>query len=96
MDDKEYDIDCAVDTLIKAEEIKKDPELMAKVLAKVKSKGEAIKSIAGLRKKAEEMSEKDYGVKPELMTEEDKAAIQEEERVDGKLKEMGMLKKKSK
>lgn len=94
MDDEE--IDCAVETLARAEEIKNDPELMAEVLKRAKEKQAVFKSISGLRKYAskvlskDESGSSDYGDDPELRTEEDKAALQESNRVDGKLKEMGM------
>jgi hypothetical protein len=52
-EEKEYDdyeIDCAVKTLIKAEEIKKDSKLWPLVVEKLKQQKEAITSIAQLRK----------------------------------------------
>jgi hypothetical protein len=96
--EEEHEVDCAVETLIRAEEIKKDPELMAKVLERTKEKQQVLKSIAGLRKKAAEVLSKpskgetdpEFGDDPELRTEEDKAMFQEKRRIDGKIKEMGL------
>lgn len=103
MDEQEKcEVDCAVETLMKAEEIKQDPQLMSKVLERTKQKQAALKSIAGLRKKAAEVlaqdpeasSESKYGDDPELRTEEDKAAFQQKKVVDDNLKKMGFKQKK--
>ena len=104
---QEHEVDCDVETLIEAEEIKKDGARMAKVLERTKEKQEVLKSIAGLRKRASavldakaEESKKPKSLKddldPELMTEEDKAAIQEDDRVNKNLKEMGLYKEPKK
>jgi len=99
---EEYEVDCAIDTLSEAEEIKKNPELMAKVLVRSKEKVSVLNSFAGLRKRAaevlakdpeEETETEDYEDDPKLRTDDDKAAIQENRVVDEKLKEMGFKKK---
>jgi hypothetical protein len=100
--EEEHEVDCAVETLIRAEEIKKDPELMAKVLERTKEKQQVLKSIAGLRKKAAEVLSKDpekeeksdYGDDPELRTEEDKAMFQEKKVIDANLEKMGFKQSK--
>lgn len=48
----EYEVRCAADTLLRAEEIKKDKELYKAALEVLKTKKSAINSIADLRKKA--------------------------------------------
>lgn len=48
----DMEVDCAVDALMRAEEIKQDPELMKKVLERVSVKKKAISSIEQLRKVA--------------------------------------------
>jgi len=102
MEEKD-EVQCAIETLLKAEEIKKDAALMEKVKAKTKENSDTIMSIAGLRKRAKAVREsaakesseaRKSSPDPELRTEEDKAAIQEDEAVDGKLKEMGLKPKK--
>lgn len=95
MDDKygEHAIKCAAETLVKAEEIKKDAKLLALVKGELEKSAGAIKSIKELRKVAsEKMSSQDSEeeeVPAELMTEEDKAAkqtIKKYEKQDEKLK----------
>lgn len=101
-EDEKHEVDCAVETLIRAEEIKKDPELMSKVLERTKEKQKVLKSIAGLRKRAAEVlskseekeEESEYGDDPELRTEEDKAMFQEKKVIDANLKQMGFKTKK--
>lgn len=58
----EWEISSAVDTLIRAEEIRKDPELMALVMPKIEEKQSALsavkkspKSLADLKKIANDM-----------------------------------------
>jgi hypothetical protein len=102
-----HEVDCAVETLLKADEIRADPKLMAKVAERAKEKQSALKSITSLRKRAGEVREanakagvetgsaaKQYGLDPDLVTEEDKSAIQEDQRVDASLKKMGFKPKK--
>lgn len=48
----EYEVRCAADTLLRAEEIKKDKKLFKAALESLKEKRSAINSIADLRKKA--------------------------------------------
>jgi hypothetical protein len=86
---EEYDVKCAADTLLRAEEIKKDMKLMELVKAALMDKRDAITSIAGLKKVAKKKLEETNGVKPELMTDEDKAAIQEMDKVNKNIKDMG-------
>lgn len=93
--DEEYEVDCAVDTLAKAEEIKKDPELMAKVVERAKEKHGALKSIAELRVKASQVRAKkddDDDVDPELLTDDDKAAMQDIKRVEKSIDAVGIKK----
>ena len=89
-------VKCAAETLLKAEEIKKDAKLLALVKGEMEKSASAIKSIAELRKiaskkQAEPEAEKEdmadsespdeeLDVKPELMTEEDKAGAQKIEK----------------
>lgn len=56
---EEHEIDCAVNDLLRAEEIRQDPALMKKVLERAEKKKQAITSIMGLRKKAAEVSKRD-------------------------------------
>lgn len=55
----EYEVDEAVRTLIKAEEIKQDKKLMAACVAQLDKKKKAINSIDGLRAKAKELDKAD-------------------------------------
>lgn len=84
----EYEVCAAVDTLLKAEEIKQNPELMALVKEKMDKKKSAINSLSKLKtiaaKKIKEMDE------ASLMTEEDKATIQEENKFKKNITEMGL------
>lgn len=52
----EYDLKCAADTLLKAEEIKADPKMMAALKPYLEKKAKAIKSIADLRSARQEMN----------------------------------------
>lgn len=52
----EFNVQSALDTLIKAKEIEEDSKLMSLVQDLAGKKGKAISSIAGLRKKANEMA----------------------------------------
>lgn len=45
----EYELSCKVRTLIEAEEIKQDAELMAKLKPMLEKKAKAVKSLADLR-----------------------------------------------
>lgn len=56
---EEHEIECAVNDLLRAEEIRQDPALMKKVLERAEKKRKAITSITGLRKKAAEVSKRD-------------------------------------
>ena len=47
--DKEWEVDSAVETLLKAKEIQADSELMAKVKAKLEKKKKAIESIQDIK-----------------------------------------------
>ena len=101
----EHEVDCAIETLMEAEEIKADPELMAKVLERTKEKKALLNSVSKLRAKASkvlaghsesdaksESDDSEYESDPDLRTDDDKAALQEARKVDGKLKEMGFKK----
>lgn len=78
--------ECDAEHLIAAEEIKADKARFAAAKVILDKKSEAIKSISGMRKKAEELSREEGGLAPvinidlkmkeSLMTEEDKAQIQ--------------------
>lgn len=54
----EYHVKSAMDDLLRAEEHKQDPLLMAAIAKHAGKKAKAINSIAGLRKKAHEASKK--------------------------------------
>jgi hypothetical protein len=94
----EEGVRCAAETLIKAEDIKKDAKLMALVKGHMEKSAKAIKSIKELRKVAaakmaeREEPEEDEGDEEELdeklMTEEDKAALQEQKKVDKNLEKI--------
>lgn len=71
-----YEVENACDTLLRAEEIKKNPELMAEVSKIIDKKHSAITSLKGLRaKKAEILSGKE---KPEPKAETKKEEKAEE------------------
>jgi hypothetical protein len=60
--EKKYDkweVDCAVNDLLRAEEIKANPELMKLVLEKMADKKKAISSIAELRAVASKKSKEE-------------------------------------
>lgn len=97
----EWAVKSAAETLVRAEEIKKDEKLMALVKGELEKSAGVIKSIKELRNVAAKVrSEKDepedeeeeadddgeIEVDVKLMTEEDKAAIQEKNKVDKNLK----------
>lgn len=85
----------AAEALLKAEEVKKDPVMMAAVNKYLEDKKKDISSIQDLRDKESEMP--DHDVDPELMTEEDKASIQYMQEVEKKDKNMyGEAKKETK
>ena len=102
----EQAVKCAAETLVKAEEIKKDPKLLALVKAEMDKTVGAIKSIKELRKvAAAKMKEPEPDAKdavesleeeipPELMTEEDKHAKQRDMKYDKRSKELGFKVKK--
>lgn len=54
---EEYEVDSACEALMRAEEIKGNPELMALVQKKLSKKKKAIKSIQDIREKAANMDE---------------------------------------
>jgi hypothetical protein len=95
----EWAIKSAAETLVRAEEIKKDEKLMALVKGELDKSAQAIKSIKELRgvaakvrsEPAEESEEEEDEVDEKLMTEEDKAALQEKKKVD---KNLSKFKKK--
>lgn len=100
--EKDYETECALDTLIRAKEIQSDDELMKKVQKLAKDKQRKINSIASLKKEydkvvkeesEDESQEKsdqkednqksvkieiEVSSKSDLMTEEDKAALNDE------------------
>lgn len=102
MDMEECDLECDLNTLMKAKEIQSDPNRLKKVQKFAKDKSNKIQSIAGLKKEydkvvkeesSDEMQEEDdqeeddqksvkieieINSKSDLMTEEDKAALQDE------------------
>ena len=95
-DDKycEWKVKDAAETLVKAEEIKKDKEMLALVKAELEKSSQAIKSIKELRgiaskkmaeREEEESDEDEIEEDKELRTEEDKAALQEKAKVDKNL-----------
>lgn len=95
-DDKycEWKVKEAAQTLVKAEEIKKDKEMLALVKAELEKSSQAIKSIKELRgvaskkmaeREEEESDEDEIEEDKELRTEEDKAALQEKKKVDKNL-----------
>lgn len=95
-DDKycEWKVKDAAQTLIRAEEIKKDKEMLALVKAELEKSSMAIKSIKELRgiaskkmaeREEEESDEDEMEDDKELRTEEDKAALQEKAKVDKNL-----------
>lgn len=95
-DDKycEWKVKEAAQTLVKAEEIKKDKEMLALVKAELEKSSQAIKSIKELRgiaskkmaeREEEESDEDEMEDDKELRTEEDKAALQEKAKVDKNL-----------
>lgn len=95
----EHAVKCAAETLVKAEEIKKDPKMLALVKAEMEKTVGAIKSIKELRKvaatkMAEPEEDSEDEVPPELMTEEDKAAKQVMDKQDKRTKELGFKVKK--
>jgi hypothetical protein len=57
--EKDYEIECALDTLVKAKEIEADKELMKKVQDLAKSKANKILSIADLKKKYQEVAKEE-------------------------------------
>jgi len=59
MSDDEWKVEDAMRTLLRAEEIKQDSELMSKVQDKMKGQAKAIKSIAGLKAKKEALEKED-------------------------------------
>jgi hypothetical protein len=90
----EWKVKEAAQTLVKAEEIKKDKEMLALVKAELEKSSQAIKSIKELRgiaskkmaeREEEESDEDDIEEDKELRTEEDKAALQEKAKVDKNL-----------
>jgi len=56
---EDYEVDSACDCLMRAEEIKKNKDLMALVHKKLSGKESTIKSIKELREKAAEMEDED-------------------------------------
>ena len=102
MDDEygEHAVKCAAETLVKAEEIKKNLKLLGLVKAELEKSAGAIKSIKELRKVAsvkmseskEDEEDNEDEVPPELMTEEDKAAKQSIMKQDKRTKELGLKK----
>ena len=58
----EWEIDSAVEALLRAEKIKKDPALFEKVMKKLDEKKKDIVSLEGMRKKANKMDRKDTGL----------------------------------
>ena len=95
-DDKycEWKVKEAAETLVRAEEIKKDKEMLALVKAELEKSSQAIKSIKELRgiaskkmaeREEEESDEDEIEEDKELRTEEDKAALQEKKKVDKNL-----------
>lgn len=78
------DIKEAAEILLKAEEIKKDPALYKAAQEQLKVKAQTINSIADLKK----LREKGL-TKKDLLTEEDKAALQQKIKEDESLEEMG-------
>jgi hypothetical protein len=89
IEDSKYDkwaVENALETLMRAKEIESDAKMMTLVKEKASEKKAALTSIDGLRKKAQEVRSKPDA---DLMTEEDKAALQNKKEVDEKLEEMG-------
>lgn len=66
---EKYEIEDAVRTLIRAEEIKQDPKLMAACTSHLEKQKKAINSISGLRKKAAELDKQDMESPEEDSTE---------------------------
>jgi hypothetical protein len=77
-------IEEAAEILAKAEKIKKDPVMVKAAQDYLASKAKSIGSIAQLR----DMNAKGL-TKKDLMTEEDKAALQSKIETDDKIEEMG-------
>lgn len=59
---EQYEIDSAMESILRAEEIKQDPELFKLAMEKLKKKKAAITSIEGLKEKANKMDRKDTGL----------------------------------
>lgn len=78
------DIKEAAEILLKAEEIKKDPVLFKAAQEKLKVKAQTINSIADLKM----LREKGL-TKRDLLTDDDKATLQQKIEEDKKLEEMG-------
>jgi len=85
---EDWEVESASATLIRAEEIKQDKELMKLVNEHVEKKQKAISSIADLKKVAKSKL-REKAPEPDLITEEDKAALQEKKRIDKNLRDMG-------
>jgi len=85
---EEWEVCQAVDTLMRAEEIKQDAKLMSLVKEKMDVKKKAIDSLSKLRTVAAKKI-KEYDDES-LMTEEDKATIQDENKFKKNIKEMGL------
>jgi hypothetical protein len=92
----EWEIEQAADTLLKAEEIRNDPELMAAVKEELTERRDCINSIADLKKvrnkkykESQPKKEDRDGITEDLYTEEDKAALQDKKKLDKNIKDMG-------
>jgi hypothetical protein len=90
----EWAVKSAAETLVRAEEIKKDEKLMALVKGELEKSAKAIKSIKELRNVAAKMRAEEPEMEDEdeeeeedveLRTEEDKAALQEKRKIDKNL-----------
>jgi hypothetical protein len=98
MDDEEkaeHEVDCAIETLSEAEEIKQDARLMKKIQERVREKKVLLNSVSKLKAKAAKVradgpeKESDESEVNELSTEEDKAALQEKAEVEKGLDKLG-------
>ena len=54
---EDYEVDCAASDLLRAEEVKQDPELFKLAMDKLQSKKKAITSIEDLRAKSKSMDQ---------------------------------------
>ena len=57
-----YEIDSAVEAMLRAEEIKQDPKLFKLAMEKIRKKKDTITSLEGMREKANKMDRKDTGL----------------------------------